>query len=291
MAESLYNVVQNRTKVVVSRAKYISLSCDEVTTVDNQSWISIHAYVLVDWERVLLLLSFERLTEGSTTSHITKVIVNDVVRDGGLAVQDIRERLVCFGSDGASVLQGKRNGVTVQIQGMHAPYCQGMHCVAHRIDLVVEVLSELSMISSIEKLLKKLHSYFSKSPKRHLELEKLAELLHLKGRKILNNIKTRWISMLSPLKRVLSEYRVLLIKMYSDMQTKPTVKGAETNFHRLADVQTMLSLAAILPLLQSVKNLVLFAQSPSVYVCDFTRALKLCYQDIHDSYTTASSAF
>jgi hypothetical protein len=48
MAKSLYNVVQNRTKVVVSGAKFLSLSCDEVSTVDNQSWISIHGYILVD---------------------------------------------------------------------------------------------------------------------------------------------------------------------------------------------------------------------------------------------------
>jgi hypothetical protein len=291
MAESLYTVVQNRTKLVVSGANFISLSCDEVTTVDNQSWISIHAYVLVDWERVPLLLSLERLVEESTAGHVTKVIVNAVVRDGGLTTEEIRQRLVCFGSDGASVLQGKRNGVTVQIQGMHAPHCQSMHCVAHRTDLAVEVLLELSMISAIKKLLRKLHSYFSKSPKRHLELEKLSELLQSKGRKILNNVKTRWISMLSPLKRVLSEYCVLIVKMYADMQARPAVKGAEANFTRLADVQTLLSLASLLPLLESVKNLVVFAQSPSVYVCDFTRALKLCYQDIHDSYRSATSAF
>jgi hypothetical protein len=96
---------------------------------------------------------------------------------------------------------------------MYTPHCQGMHYVAHRTYLAIEVLSELSMISTIEKL----YSYFSKSPKRHLELEKLSELLHLKSRKILNNVKTRWISMLSPLKRVLSEFRVLIMKMCTDM--------------------------------------------------------------------------
>jgi hypothetical protein len=159
----------------VSGAKYLSLSCDKVTTIDNQSWISIHAYMLVDWERVPLLLSLERLTKGSIAGHITKVIVNAVVRDGGLAMQEICEGLVCFGSDSASVLQGNRHGVTIQIQGMHAPHCQGMHCVAHRTDLAVKVLSKLSMIYAIEKLLKKLHSYFSKSLKCHLELEKLSE--------------------------------------------------------------------------------------------------------------------
>jgi hypothetical protein len=166
-----------------------------------------------------------------------------------------------------------------------------MHCVAHCTNLAVEVLSEFEMVSAIEKLLKKLFSYFSKSPKRHLELEKLSELLQSKGGNFLNNVKTRWISMLSPLRRVLSEYRVFLVKMYTDMHAKPAVKGAEANFCHLANVRTLLSLTALLPLLQIVKDLVVFAQSPSVYVCDFTRALKLCYQDIHDAYRDPATAF
>ena len=107
MAESLFNVVQKRTKLVVSDSNFISLSCDEVITIDNQSWISIHVYVLVDWERMPMLLSLECLTKGSTASHITKVIVNAVARDGGLSFQEVRDKLVCFGSNGASVLQGK----------------------------------------------------------------------------------------------------------------------------------------------------------------------------------------
>jgi hypothetical protein len=147
------------------------------------------------------------------------------------------------------------------------------------------------MVYSNEKLLKKWYSYFSKSPKQYLELEKLSELLMSKGGKILNNVKAHWISMLSPLKHVLSEYHVLFVKMYGDMYAKPTIEGVATNYHRLVDVQTLLSLAALVPLLESVKNLVVFAQLPSVYVCDFTRALKLCCQDIHESYIGPSTAF
>jgi hypothetical protein len=73
-----------------------------VTTVDNQSWISIHAYVLVDWERIPLLLSLERLTEGSTSDQITRTIMNVVERDGGLSAIEVRQRLLCFRSDGAA---------------------------------------------------------------------------------------------------------------------------------------------------------------------------------------------
>jgi hypothetical protein len=208
-----------------------------------------------------------------------------------LNAEEMRDKLVCFGSDGASVLQGKKNGVLVQIQRQHAPHCQRMHCVAHRTNLAVEVLLEFEMISAIEKLLKKLYTYFSKSPKRHLELEKLSELLQSKEGNFLHNVKIQWISMLSPLKRVLSEYRVLLVKMYADSNAKLVVKGAEANYCRLANVRTLLSLAALLPLLQTMKDLVVFAQSQFVYVCDFTRALKLCYQDIHEAYTNPDSAF
>ena len=147
-----------------------------------------------------------------------------------LALRKFKQRLLCFGLDGASILQGKKNGVVVQIQDTHAPHYQGMHCVAHQTDLAMDVLSDLDMVFSIEKLFKKLHSYFSKSPKRHLELEKLSELMVSKGGKILNNVKTCWISMLSPLRRVLSEYRVLLVKMYEDMLAKPVIKGAAANF-------------------------------------------------------------
>ena len=227
--------------MVVNGTNYMLLSCNEVTIVDNQSWISIHAYVLVDWERVLLLLSLERLTKGSTAAYIAKVIVNVVVRDGGMSAKEMHDKFVCFGSDGTSMLQGKKNGILVQIQGQHALHCQGMYCIAHRTDLAMEVLSEFEMILTIEKLLKKLYSYFNKSLKRHLELEKLSKLLQSKGRK---NIKTQWISMLSPLKRVLSKCRVLLMKMYINSNAKPAVKGTKTNYRRLTNVQTLQSLAA-----------------------------------------------
>lgn len=89
MAESQYNVVQKQTRRVVTSARYFSLSCDEVTTVDNQSWISIHAYVLVDWERIPLLLSLERLTQGSTLDQITRTIMSTVGRDGGLSTEEV----------------------------------------------------------------------------------------------------------------------------------------------------------------------------------------------------------
>jgi hypothetical protein len=59
----------------------------------------------------------------------------------------------------------------------HASHMQDMHCVAHQSCPTVQCLSDLEMVARIQTLLVVLHKYFSKSSKRHLELQKLVELL------------------------------------------------------------------------------------------------------------------
>jgi hypothetical protein len=83
MGESLLNVVQAKTKDIVNVVPYFSISCDEVTTVDNQSWISIHVYTISDWERVPMLLSLELVIEGGSTENISKIILGALAKQGG----------------------------------------------------------------------------------------------------------------------------------------------------------------------------------------------------------------
>jgi hypothetical protein len=48
MAECMHKQVIKRVKEVITSSKYLALSCDEVTTINNQSWISIDSYVIQD---------------------------------------------------------------------------------------------------------------------------------------------------------------------------------------------------------------------------------------------------
>ncbi len=61
-----------------------------------------------------------------------------------------------------------------------------------------------SFIDSIEKLFARIYSYFSQFGKRSLELERLIVLSNVKGLKIHQNVKTRWLSMFSLAKRILA---------------------------------------------------------------------------------------
>jgi len=61
-----------------------------------------------------------------------------------------------------------------------------------------------------------MYDYFSHSPKRHLEFQRFFQTLETKGNKILKNVKTRWMSITDPLKRIMVEYCPLFRIMQVD---------------------------------------------------------------------------
>lgn len=168
----------------------------------------------------------------------------------------------------------------------------------------METLSTLPIVQRIEEMLQSLHAFFAHSPKRHLEFQKLAEVLHSKGLKILKNIKTRWISMLSPAVRVMNKYRVLFVKMQRD-SVAPTADGdgnagkkdkglmklASKNLAYLCDFRIVLGLAGLLPMLRSVHSLIKFSQSREVFVCDYVAAIQICVAEVQAMYVDEVTAF
>lgn len=71
--------------------------------------------------------------------------------------------------------------------------------------------------------------------------------------------------------------------MYSDMHAK-------TNYKAFVDIENLLSLACFVPFLESVKNMIIFAQSLNVHASDFRRALQLCCNDIEGYLQTPVGA-
>jgi hypothetical protein len=55
----------------------------------------------------------------------------------------ISTRLMTFGTGGISTFQGIRLGVTWQISNAWAPHSMGVHCMAHKTNLIVQILSYL----------------------------------------------------------------------------------------------------------------------------------------------------
>ncbi len=102
MATYMHEVV-NKIRNLVESVQFISFSCDEVTSCDQQSWALIHAYVVGGWQRILLLLSLQQVVDGATSYNLKCILVDVLVLYGDLTQENIASKLFTFGVDGVNV--------------------------------------------------------------------------------------------------------------------------------------------------------------------------------------------
>jgi len=139
-------------------------------------------------------LNLERVTNGVTIENIDNVMLQTLSIQGGLIEAKIGKKLISIGTNVGSMFAGCRIGVLVQMKEKLAPYLVAMQCCAHSTNLAIQTFSSLSIVHRLEDLLQSLHYYFAKSPKKVLELHKVATLLNIKGNKILRSVQTRQLS-------------------------------------------------------------------------------------------------
>jgi hypothetical protein len=84
MTKFVHQKVMKTTMVKMGATCYVAFSCDEVFTMDNQSWLSIHYYVIQNWVRILILISLDWMVDIIRIDKLTKVIIEALIIGGGL---------------------------------------------------------------------------------------------------------------------------------------------------------------------------------------------------------------
>jgi hypothetical protein len=69
---------------------------------DNHSWFFIHGCCVQDWCHIPILLTIDRVVEGSNGQNLTKGIMDIFMVVNGLAKVEIPKRLLCFGANSVS---------------------------------------------------------------------------------------------------------------------------------------------------------------------------------------------
>jgi hypothetical protein len=146
-------------------------------------------------------------------------------------------------------------------------YLFSVHYVTHQTNLTILVLNKLALVMHIKNMLQSLYSFFRIVPRRFWNLWTLPRHWKTKGLKLLRNIKTCWISMLSPLKCVLGEYKSLIVKMHMDM---PKKKVVIKSLDMLCSLELVFGLPCIFPMLEMVYMLIKHAQRWDVFMIFLT---------------------
>lgn len=113
--------------------------------------------------------------------------------DVGLSEEDLKRKLVGFGCDGASVMVGKRGGVSAFLTQLQ-PSCITVHCFAHRLELSYkDEVKENKLYDSCIVLLMGLYYFYDNSPKQQQNLKRSFQSLNQSPVMPTHVGGTRWV--------------------------------------------------------------------------------------------------
>ncbi len=89
MVEVIHVVLLEATKITFVVTPFIVVSVDEITTIDNTQWLSIHLYVVKKWKHIPILLCVEAVSLSATSDNIFPLMVRCKMDFGGLRVEEL----------------------------------------------------------------------------------------------------------------------------------------------------------------------------------------------------------
>ncbi len=94
--------------------------------------------------------------------------------------------------------------------------------------------------------------------------------------------------MFSPLKKIYFEYKPLIVKMHAK---SPKNDIANKNLNVLCDMELILGLPYLFPLLEGVHKLIKIAQGWDVFVCNLVEVVKLAQLELYKLYCHSFTKF
>jgi hypothetical protein len=98
LLQSIHNVVN-----VVNVVNFLFASANEVTTINNASWISFHIYVVQSWKMILLLVCVEKFEVQRTNNIVLHLMLKALETLVGVNVEVLGAKFISIGAYGSNV--------------------------------------------------------------------------------------------------------------------------------------------------------------------------------------------
>ena len=209
----------------LNSCRYISVMADSSTDTSVRDLELVYVRHIKEGRPVNTYMATQELDHVNAQGHLD--CIDDAVSDNGLP--DWKDKLVGFGSDGASVMVGQVSGV-VGLLKVEIPYLMDIHCLAHKLELgAMDAIKDQAAMKDVFDILNGIYKQYHYSPKAWRDLKTVADLMELEVLKPVNLKGTRWLPHLSrALSVLLKSYPVLVRHLehtITDGKSSPTMIG------------------------------------------------------------------
>ena len=173
LLDSLAQCSEQHANSQIEQSPVVTVLSDETTDITNKMRLILHAQLL---NPLSLKPSTHYLGNIECKDFTGKGIAESVSSE--LASCGIEmSRVMSFGSDGASVMTGKTNGVAALLRRQN-PHMRNVHCIAHRIALCLSQATEnIPALKEHQQILTDLFYYFKLNNKREAALHDIQMIL------------------------------------------------------------------------------------------------------------------
>ena len=168
--------------------QFFSLMADEITDIAIIKVVIVYAPFLGKDRRIrTAFIGMVGIPDGCAISIMG--VLQKLCEDNQLDLEN-----KAFGSDGAAVMVGRRNGVSALLKQM-VPWVLANHCVVHSLaPASAQAADEISYIKKFKAILGQLYRFYSYSGVRMAGLKEIQEVLNDPRLKLTEAKDVRWLS-------------------------------------------------------------------------------------------------
>lgn len=206
---NITEVLFDELKKLLHDADYFSVFCDGSTDRTETDKEIVMVKVLKKYYPVMVFVSLEE-PPNTKAPGILAALDNALEKCG---LQNWKEKLIGFCSDGANVNMGQVRGVSTLLK-QQSPWILSVWCLAHRLELAVRDAFKSTFMDTVVEILTTVYYFYRGSAKRNREAQELADIMDEHFLKPAKCNGTRWVEhKLLAVSKMLRNWSVLVSHM------------------------------------------------------------------------------
>ena len=194
-------------RLLIQGTPYLGIMCDESLDIAVTKKLVIYCKIIKSGEIFVLFGANVEVLDGKATTIYESLV--KFLNDMGVNISKVSG----LGTDGASVMTGRLNGVGVKLKADNAQLIH-VWCAAHRLSLVAHWASDkIAFMKTVQETMVAIYNFYSYSAQRYNKIKELTKIMNVHVKRFKKPTQVRWLSVYEAVDAIHGVFSVLYISL------------------------------------------------------------------------------